>query len=448
MYVALLASVSRPAACGLGGGRPPIRIVAGYTAPPAGCRRQKPIPGGLTPITPEAAEAAIRRQVSVLPAETRPLELCSGQTLRQDIYPERDNPPFDRVCMDGIAISSDVFERGVRAFRIESTQGAGAPALRLADPANAIEVMTGAILPTGTDCIIPHEEYDQDGDVVTVKSPAVARPFRNVQRRGADSAPDQPMLKAGIRLGPAEIATAASAGLAQVNVTRQPRVIAISTGDELVDPGQPILEYQVRRSNAHAIVASLRDRGYERVANDHVPDDEHVLAERLSRHLSEQDVLVLSGGVSKGKFDHVPKVLRKLGVAEIFYQVAQRPGKPLYFGWGPAGQAVFGLPGNPVSTLICLVRYVVPALIYMSGRDHVPVQHMTLASTVPAPKAATTCFVPVAVRVDERGAPFAMPLPPNGPGDFLALTRTHGFVELPPQPEPFEPGFVARFYRW
>jgi molybdopterin molybdotransferase len=376
------------------------------------------------------------------------LELCLGQTLRQDIYPERDNPPFDRVCMDGIAIASAVFERGARTFRIESTQGAGAPALRLADPANAIEVMTGAILPAGTDCIIPQEEYDQDGEVVVVKSLAVGRPFRNVQRRGEDSAPDQPMLKAGIRLGAPEIATAASAGLAQVSVTRQPRVIAISTGDELVDPGQPILEHQIRRSNAYAIVAALRDRGYERVANDHVPDDERVLAERLARHLAEQDVLVLSGGVSKGKFDHVPAVLRELGVEEIFYQVDQRPGKPLYFGWGPSGQAVFGLPGNPVSTLISLVRYVIPALIYMSGRDHMPVQHVVLASAMKAPKAATTWFVPVVLRVDERGAPLAVPLPPNGPGDFLALTRTHGFVELPPRVAAFEPGFVARYYRW
>lgn len=411
-------------------------------------RQDRLIPGGLTPITPEEAEAAIAKQVSVLPAEMRPLELCSGQTLRQDIYPERDNPPFDRVCMDGIAIASAVFERGARAFRIESTQGAGAPAVRLVDPANAIEVMTGAILPGGTDCIIPQEEYDEHGDVVTVKPQVVGRAFRNVQRRGEDSAPDAPMLKAGIRLGPPEIATAASAGLAQVSVTRQPRIIAISTGDELVDPGQPILAHQIRRSNVYAIMASLRDRGYERVANDHIRDDEQALTEALSRHLSERDVLVLSGGVSKGKFDYVPQVLRKLGVEEIFYEVAQRPGKPMYFGLGPSGQAVFGLPGNPVATLICLVRYVVPALIYMSGCGQVPVQHMTLASTVKAPKAASTYLMPVAVRVDERGAPIAVPMPPNGPGDFLALTKTYGFIELPPQPEPFEPGFVARFYRW
>ena len=404
--------------------------------------------GGPTPITPEAAEETIRRRVCVLPAELRPLEQCLGQILRQDIFPERDNPPFDRVCMDGIAIASATFERGARIFRIESTQGAGAPAVTLERPINAIEVMTGAIVPHGTDCVIPLEEYDQEGDVVTLKARASGRILRNIQRRGEDSEPGVAMLTAGICLGAPEIATAASAGLSQVSVTRQPRIIAISTGDELIDPGLPILEYQVRRSNAYAIVASLRDRRFECVANDHIRDDEQSLIGQLSRHLSEQDVLVLSGGVSKGKFDHVPDVLQKLGVEEVFYQVAQRPGKPVYFGVGRQGQAVFGLPGNPVSTLISLVRYVVPALMYMSGRAHVPIQHVALASTVAAPKAATTYFVPVAVQVDQRGVSTAMPLHPKGPGDFLALTKTHGFVELPPQPEPFAPGFVARFYRW
>jgi molybdopterin molybdotransferase len=378
----------------------------------------------------------------------RLLERCIGQTLRQDVFAERDNPPFDRVCMDGIAVASEVFERGLRRFRIESMQPAGAPAVKLADPANAVEVMTGAMLPVGTDCIIPLEEYDLEGDVAILRSQATGRAFRNVQRRGEDSELAVAMLESGIRLGAPEIATIASAGLAQVSVTRQPRIIAISTGDELIEPGQPILEHQVRRSNSYAIVASLHDRGYECVANDHIRDDEQALMDRLSRHLSEQDVLVLSGGVSKGKFDLVPKVLQKIGIKEIFYQVAQRPGMPMYFGAGPAGQAVFGLPGNPVSTLMCLVRYVVPALAHMSGRGHVPIQLMPLASTVKAGKAATTYFVPVSVRVDKSGAPTAMPAPSNGPGDFLALTKTNGFVELPPQPEPFAPGFVARFYRW
>jgi molybdopterin molybdotransferase len=396
----------------------------------------------------QQAEEAILGQVAVLPAETQPLERCIGQTLRQDVFAERDNPPFDRVCMDGIAVASEAFARGGRRFRIESMQPAGAPALTLSDPANAIEVMTGAMLPRGTDCIIPLEEYELEGNVAALKSQATGAALRNIQCRGADSRPGVAMLKAGVRLGAAEIAVAASAGLARVSVTRQPRIIAISTGDELVEPGEPILEYQVRRSNAYAIVASLRERGYEQVTHDHIPDSEQLLRERLARHLSARDVLILSGGVSKGKFDLVPKVLETLGVRQIVYRVAQRPGMPMFFGTGPAGQAVFGLPGNPVSTCICVVRYVVPALVAMSGRGQTAPQSMPLASATSFGRAAATYFLPVTVQVDERGAPTAAPAPPNGPGDFLALTQTHGFVELPPRSPPFPAGFVARFYAW
>src|SRR5262249_49021095 len=152
-----------------------------------------------------------------------------------------------------------------------------------------------------------------------------------------------------------------------LSVTRQPRVVAISTGDELVEPGVPILEHQVRRSNAYAIIGALRQRGYTHVAQDHIRDDERTLTERLTQHLSGHDVLILRGGVSKGKFDLVPKVLENIGIRQVSHQVAQRPGKPVYFGVGPGGQAVFGLPGNPVSTLVSLVRYVVPALVSMSA---------------------------------------------------------------------------------
>jgi molybdopterin molybdotransferase len=383
----------------------------------------------------------------VLPPQTRPLADCIGQTLRQDVFAERENPPFDRVCMDGIAIASDALAQGQRRFQIESMQPAGAPALRLSNARNAIEVMTGAMVPSGTDCIIPLEEYDLEGNVAALKENAGGKAFRNIQRRGEDSDRGVPMLKAGTRLGAPELAIAASAGLAQLSVTRQPRLVAISTGDELVEPGEPILEHQVRRSNAYAIVGALRQRGYEQVTNDHIRDDERILTERLAQHLAEQDVLILSGGVSTGKFDLVPKVLETLAIRQIVYRVAQRPGMPLYFGSGPAGQAVFGLPGNPVSTLICLVRYVVPALMYLVGGARADVQRMPLASTVKFGR-PLTYFLPVSVRVDDRGAPTAVPQRTNGPGDFLALAKTGGFVELPPAAEPFPPGFVARFYPW
>ncbi|HEY6484711.1 MAG TPA: molybdopterin molybdotransferase MoeA [Steroidobacteraceae bacterium] len=393
------------------------------------------------------AQAAIDSRLAPLPAESRPLEQCIGQTLREDVFAERDNPPFDRVCMDGIAINSDALAGGARRYRIQAMQPAGSPALELAGAESAIEVMTGAILPRGTDCVIPLEEYEEAAGLVSLKANSTGRPYRNVQRRGEDSQPGTPMLTAGTRLGAPEIAVVASAGRASVNVSRQPRFMVISTGDELVEPGAPIAEHQVRRSNAYALIAALRERGFSQVANDHILDNEAMLHERLESHLARHDVLILSGGISKGKFDLVPKVLKTLGVEEVFYQVAQRPGMPMWFGVGTRGQAVFGLPGNPVSTLICLIRYVVPAIsLAMGARPQLP-EPIALASPVKFAR-AVAYYLPVSVQHDAAGRRCAIPRPTNGPGDFLALTAADGFIELPPSADPYPQGFVATLYRW
>jgi molybdopterin molybdotransferase len=399
------------------------------------------------PLTPQQAEQAIDARLSALPPQVRPLEACTGQTLREDIYAERDNPPFDRVCMDGIAVDSGAIGRGVRRLALEGTQPAGAPALTLANREHAIEVMTGAIMPHGTDSVIPLEEYEVADGLVTLKANASGAPYRNVQRRGEDSQPGVPMLRSGVRLGAAEIAVAASAGRAQLAVSRQPDIMVISTGDELIEPGLPIAEHQVRRSNAYALVAALREHGLERVADDHLRDDERELTQHLGRHLAARDVVILSGGISKGRFDLVPKVLKSLGVAEVFHEVAQRPGRPMWFGTGAQGQAVFGLPGNPVATLVCLTRYVVPALAALMSAPRATPEPIALAAPVKFGRSMSS-FLPVALSHDERGQARAVACFPNGPGDFLALAGTAGFVELPPRAEEFPAGYVARLYRW
>jgi molybdopterin molybdotransferase len=291
------------------------------------------------------------------------------------------------------------------------------------------------------------EEYELAGNIVSLKADVGSQPYRNVQRRGADSHPGVPMLKAGTVLGAPEIAVVASAGLAAAQVARQPGFMVVSTGNELIEPGRPIEAHQVRRSNAYAVVAALRRRGFTDVNNDHILDDERMMHDRLEQHLRERDVLILSGGVSQGKFDLVPQALKHLGVEEVFYQVAQRPGMPMWFGIGPTGQAVFGLPGNPVATLLCLVRYVAPALLTAMGARQAPVETIALAEPVPLGR-KMTYFLPVHVQHDDSGRAKAVPKPPNGPGDFLALTAADGFVELPPRAEGFPAGFVAPLYRW
>jgi molybdopterin molybdotransferase len=302
-------------------------------------------------------------------------------------------------------------------------------------------------MPEGADCVIPLEEYDLIDGVARLKGNVLREPYRNVQRRGADGRPGVPMLQSGARLNAPELAIVASAGLASVRVSRQPRIMVISTGDELIEPGQPIAQHQIRRSNAYAVVAALTGHGFQEVRDDHLLDDEAMLRERLTQHLADSDALILSGGVSKGKYDYVPKVLKGLGVEEVFHQVAQRPGMPMWFGRSPQGCAVFGLPGNPIATLVCLVRYVVPALLgAMAARPQWPVP-IPLASAVTRGRPMTS-FVPVQVHHDAQGRCLAEPRIPNGSGDFLALAGTDGFVELPPQSAAYPQGFIANWYRW
>ncbi len=400
-----------------------------------------------TPFTPRLAEEAIHSRLTCLPIESLPLAQCVGATLRENVYAERDQPPFDRVTMDGIAVDSESLRRGVTRFRIQATQGAGAPALKLADALSAIEVMTGATLPQGTDNIVPVEQYVVVDGHAELRNPVNSAAYHNVHRRGADGRQGELLLPAGTLLRAPEIAVAASAGMARVRVSSQPAVMVVSTGDELVEPGDPIADYQVRRSNAYAVAATLRRRGYLRVGDDHVPDDEQRLRERLALHLTTHEVLVLSGGVSMGKFDLVPSVLTQLGVQQVFHHIAQRPGKPMWFGIGPQGQSVFGLPGNPVSTLVCLIRYVIPAMAEAMGTRRVAPERLALGAPVTF-QHSLTYFLPVAIEHDEWGRPWAMPRPPNGSGDFLSLAGTDGFVELPPGPNTYAKGFVTSVYRW
>jgi molybdopterin molybdotransferase len=319
--------------------------------------------------------------------------------------------------------------------------------VKLARGGNAIEVMTGAILPIGCDCVVPVEEIELADGTASLKTTAVTSSYRNVHRRGEDGRQGALLLESGTLLRAPEIAVAASAGMARVRVSSQPAVMVVSTGDELVEPGDPIADFQVRRSNAYAVAATLRRRGFARIGDDHVLDDEDMMRERLALHLQTHEVLVLSGGVSMGRFDLVPKVLHDLGVEEVFHAIAQRPGKPMWFGIGPQGQAVFGLPGNPVSTLVCLIRYVVPAIAAAMGTKREAPERFALGADVTF-QAPLTYFLPASIEHDDWGRPWANPRPTNGSGDFLSLAGTDGFVELPPGPNTYLRGFVTSVYRW
>ena len=398
-------------------------------------------------LEPAQADELIGQQLQCLPIESLPLAQCAGAVLRENIYAERDQPPFDRVSMDGIALDSGTVRSGTRRLRIQATQAAGDPPLTLAEAGACIEVMTGAVVPAGCDSVVPVEQISISSGSAEIGSDVAVDPWQNVHRRGSDSRQGALLLSAGAELRAPEIAIAASAGMARVRVSSQPMLAVISTGNELVEPGEPILPHQVRRSNTYAIAAALRSHGFQRVADDHILDDLSELRQRLKFHLETHDVLILTGGVSMGKMDLVPRALQDLGVRAVFHKVAQRPGKPMWFGVAGSGTAVFALPGNPVSAIVCLTRFVLPALFSAMGRTAPPPEKMALGGPVNV-GVPLTFFMPVRVEVDDWGRAWAVPKPTNGSGDFTALAGTDGFVELPPGPNVYPKGFVTRLHRW
>src|SRR5262245_28395656 len=313
------------------------------------------------------AERLIFEHLPRLGASREPLADCLERMLAEDVTADRDQPPFDRVTMDGIAIAGHEWESGVRAFEVAGTQAAGAPPLELGGAARCVEVMTGAMLPRGADTVIPLERITRDGRTATVDPQATVKSRQYVHPRGSDGRAGGVLLGAGTRIGAPEIAVLASVGRATVAVAALPRVAVVSTGDELVDIDEAPAEYQIRSSNDRAIEASLLRAKLARVTRARPRDDAAMLRTELGVPRESSDVLVLSGGVSMGKFDLVPGALSELGARRVFHRVRQRPGKPMWFGVGTRGQPIFALPGNPVSTLIGTTRYIAPALRAAAG---------------------------------------------------------------------------------
>jgi molybdopterin molybdotransferase len=394
------------------------------------------------------AERTVLRHAAARPVEPRALTAAHGAVLREDVGADRDQPPFDRVMMDGVALAFRAIEEGRRRFRVEAIQRAGRPPVALGNAAEGcVEVMTGAALPAGCDCVIPCEEFSVESGVVSLRDGVSPRRLQFVHRQGSDRRRGDRLLRAGCVLGPPEIAIAASVGRAELRVSRPPAAGVLSTGDELVNPGCNPLPHQVRISNAYAVRAALLRSGVGTVRMAHAADDRAELEPALQDLLSESEILVLSGGVSAGRADLVPAALDALRVRRVFHQVAQRPGRPFWFGIAEGGQPVFALPGNPVSTLVCVHRYVLPWLRAALGTVPAPPEFAVLDRGT-ARDGSLTCFVPVTTESAEEAQVRARAVPCSGSGDHAALAETSGFLELPPGPAPLPAGSTARLHRW
>ena len=375
-----------------------------------------------------------------------PLAAASGCILQQKIFAERDQPPFDRATMDGIAVSSTALANGIRRFIRAGVQAAGAAEQTLPDSGHCFEVMTGAVMPAGADTVIPVERISSDDDSAEVSADYDPQGRQFVHRRASDHREGALLLDAGTIIDGPTMAILTAAGEPEVAVARYPSVAVVSTGDELVDVGLPMAPFQIRSSNDRAIETCLRQRGFTHTFRSHLPDDPDALRSEISELHRANDVLILSGGVSMGKYDYVPAILEELGVEVRFHKILQRPGLPMWFGLSTAGKPVFALPGNPVSTLVCCVRYVLPALLKGLGAA-LPTERVQLAETVSfAPD--LTWFLPVKLEWTPDGQTLARPCPTNTSGDFIGLRGTDGVVELPRGQSEFPQGFAAKLLRW
>ncbi|WP_266363759.1 molybdopterin molybdotransferase MoeA [Tellurirhabdus rosea] len=382
----------------------------------------------------------ISQYILPLKTELRSLErLSAACVLQEPLTADRDFPPFDRVTMDGIAFQYARFAEGKRTFRVEGSQFAGQAKTELTNPSGCLEVMTGAMLPAGTDTVVRYEDVEMTGEMARITIETV-QAGQNIHRQAGDRRAGDRLVEPGTRLGPAEIAVAASVGKAELRVSAPPRLAVVSTGDELVAVRETPAPHQIRISNAYVLRTILQRAGAE-VVTFHVADRAEEMKQVFGRLLADFDAVVLSGGVSAGKADLVPSVLESLGVRPVFHQVAQRPGKPLWFGATADRKPVFGLPGNPVSTFLCAYRYLLPWLKASLGETPAAAPVARLAEDLTfRPK--LTYFLPVSLTLSDGAVWQASPLPGSGSGDYANLLRCDGFLELPPDREAFAAGEI------
>lgn len=371
--------------------------------------------------------------------EKVPLDKATGRILKEAVVADRDFPPFNRVMMDGIAISSQAWQEGRREFYVEGIQTAGAPQESLSQSQNCIEVMTGAMLPQNTDIVIRYEDVEIKEKIARV-SLEETKPLQNIHLKGTDKKAGDILIHQNKMLSPAEIAVLATVGKSQVEVIKHLKVAIVSTGDELVDIDEAPNPYQIRKSNTYALQAALLEQGHE-ASTFHVNDERAALETKLESIIDEYDVVILSGGVSKGKKDYVPETLEKLKIKKLFHGVKQRPAKPFWFGIKDdiSKTAIFALPGNPVSAFMCFYAYTLPWLrkcYNLSEPECYAVLQEDFTFNPPL-----TYFLQVKLVMD-KSVLQAFPVSGKGSGDLANLLEADAFLKLPADRAEFKAGEI------
>lgn len=389
-------------------------------------------------VTVEEAERIILEQTKDYGTESIYFENALGRVLAEDIYADRDLPPYNRVTMDGIAINYAAIENGIRSFKIVATQAAGEVPFEINHPSECIEIMTGAALPSTTDTVIRYEDLKTENGTATLTTDNITK-GQSIHAKGTDIKQNAVAITANQFITPSHINTIGSVGKTNLLVKKLPKVVIISSGDELVEVNETPNAFQIRKSNNYTIKAVLQQYNIE-ADMLHIPDDAAITKQQIEKCLQQYDVIILCGGISMGKFDYVPAALEELSVKKLFHKVQQRPGKPFWFGQHDNGVLVFAFPGNPVSTFMCLHRYFLPWLEKSLGINKPNVYAVLDEDFVFNPP--LQYFLQVKLRINEKGCLMAKPIAGNGSGDFANLVDTDAFMELPLERNDFKRGEV------
>jgi len=390
----------------------------------------------------DEAYGMVMHHTQDLGMETVELINSNGRTLAEDIFADRDFPPFDRATKDGIAINYAAIVKGKKRLKIQGLASAGMPQQKLSDSNNCIEIMTGAVVSENTDTVIMYEHLDIQNGYALLKNKIVKG--QNIHRKGSDVVAGSILLNSDILIGAAEMGVLASVGKSKVMVRKLPKICVISTGNELVKVSETPMPHQIRRSNTVSLVAALEKQQIiaERV---HLKDNKESIRKELTHILKKYDVVLISGGVSKGKFDFIPEVMQSLDVKKIFHRVAQRPGKPFWFGVQEnLKTTIFSFPGNPVSTFANYHIYFLPWLNISLGRA--PKEDEVLLEESIEVKPYLTRFIQVKLK-NKKGILWATVVRENGSGDLTSLALSDGFICLRPRATVYEIGEAVSFIR-
>lgn len=393
---------------------------------------------------------SVEEAVACVLAESRPLTPAScsldqslGLLLAEDVASDIDSPPFDKALMDGYAIVSGDLASGEATLDVIEEIAAGATPMQSLAPGKAARIMTGAPIPTGADAVVMIERSTpvEHGRVRLIDKPA--RAGQNILPRAASMRRGEMVLKKGAALRPMEIGLLAEVGRASVLVQRAPRCAIVSTGNELVPVDQTPSAAQIRNSNSAMLHAQCQRRDAIPTTLGIALDNDSSLREYFSRGL-EFDVLLISGGVSAGKFDLAPQVLESLGAVNCFRQVSLKPGKPLWFGYfehTDRRTLVFGLPGNPVSSLVCFELFVAPAIAVLRGRPAAPRKTLSARLTTQwTHRGDRPTYHPASIEMNEEGQASATPLHWKGSADLRTLANADCLICFPSGEQAYDAG--------